>query len=596
MSTATQTRRGFLQSVGLGTLSALFSGCAENASVSVGRLGGRRPNVVLVMTDDQGYGDLACLGNPIIKTPNIDQLYARSIHLTDFHVNPTCSPTRASLMTGRYCNATGVWHTVMGRSLLRRDEVTLGDCFKTAGYRTGLFGKWHLGDNYPFRPWVRGFDDVLIHGGGAIGNTPDFFGNDYFDDAYSDRGTPEPFRGYCTDIWFDRAMEFMRACARKDQPFFCYLPTNAAHGPYRVPDQYRQLYEADPNVPNSNFYGMITNIDDNMGKLMGFLKESHLEDNTLLIFLTDNGSAVGEGGRPAFNAGMRGFKGSAYDGGHRVPCFIYWPAGNLVGPKDIDVLTAHIDILPTLVDICDLKRPAGPKLHGTSLKPLLYGRSAEGMDRTLVVDSQRLENLTKWRQCSVMWGHWRLVNGEELFDLAQDPGQQKNIAADHPDVVERLRGEYEKWWRDTSQRGDEYVPIVLGDDAENPTCLTSHDWHDAGTGYPVFDQSQVRRALRSNGFWAVDIARAGRYEIQLRRWPQEVAQPINSAIPTGQAINAVQAKLTVGEIEQTTGVKADDKAATFVVDFNKGPTRLQTWLIEEDGQSRGAYYVYVKRL
>ena len=596
MRTAARTRRDFLKSVGLGTVSVLISGCAGSTSVSTGRRGYRRPNVILVMTDDQGYGDLACLGNPIVKTPNIDELYSRSIHLTDFHVSPTCSPTRASLMTGRYCNATGVWHTVMGRSLLRRDEVTLGDCFKTAGYRTGIFGKWHLGDNYPFRPWVRGFDEALILGGGAIGNTPDFFGIDYFDDTYSDSGKPEPFTGYCTDVWFDRAMAFMSHCAKSNQPFFCYLPTNAAHGPYRVPDKYKQIYEADPNIPNANFYGMITNIDENMGKLMRFLKGNRLEENTLVIFITDNGSAVGEGRRPAFNAGMRGFKGSPYEGGHRVPCFIYWPAGNLVGPKDINVLTAHIDILPTLVDICGLRRPDGPKLHGISLKPLLYDRSTDWTGRALVVDSQRVENLIKWRQCVVMQGQWRLVNGTELFDVAKDPGQKEDIAAEHAEVVERLRGEYERWWQDISQRGGEYVPIVLGHDAENPTCLTSHDWHDAQTGYPVFDQSQVRRAVRSNGFWAVDVARAGRYEIQLRRWPRELDQPINGSIPDGQAISAVQARLTIGRIEQTMAVKADDKAAVFTVDLDQGPAKLQSWLIEKDGQSRGAYYVYVRRL
>ncbi|HUV63924.1 MAG TPA: arylsulfatase [Sedimentisphaerales bacterium] len=596
MCASAKTRRDFFKSVGLGTASLFVTGCVGNTPVSAEKSGGKRPNVVLVMTDDQGYGDIACLGNRMIKTPNIDELYSRSVRLTDFHVSPTCSPTRASLMTGRYCNATGVWHTVMGRSLLRRDEVTLGDCFKASGYRTAVFGKWHLGDNYPFRPQERGFDEVLIHGGGAIGNTPDYFGNDYFDDTYFHGDKPEKFTGYCTDVWFDRTMSFIKDCAQNDRPFFCYIPTNAAHGPYRVAEDYKQPYDADPNVPNANFYGMITNIDDNMGRLVRFLKDNHLQDNTLLIFMTDNGSAVGAPRGKGFNAGMRGFKGSEYEGGHRVPCFIYWPGGGLTGPRDIDTLTAHIDILPTLVDICGLKRPAGPKLHGVSLKPLLYGRPGDWKDRAIVVDSQRMENLIKWRQCSVMEGHWRLVNGKELYNINKDPGQEEDIAADHPEVVERLRGEYEKWWQEIAQRGDEYVPTVLGHDAENPTCLTSHDWHDANTGYPVFDQSQVRRAVKSNGFWAVDVARAGRYEVQLRRWPREVDQPIDNSIPGGEAINAVQARLTIGNIEQTTAVNSGDKAAIFSVNLEQGPATLQTWLIDEDGQSRGAYYVYVRRL
>ena len=592
MRALAKTRRDFLKLVGAGAASWFVGGCAGNHSTSA-RGNGKRPNVVLVMTDDQGYGDLACLGNPIVKTPHIDAMYSRSVRLADFHVGPTCSPTRASLLTGRYCNATGVWHTVMGRSLLRKDEVTLGDCFRASGYRTAAFGKWHLGDNYPFRPQDRGFDEVLIHGGGAIGNTPDYFGNDYFDDTYFHGDQPEQSTGYCTDVWFDNVMRFMKGCAREDRPFFCYVPTNAAHGPWRVADKYKQLYESDTAKQVANFYGMITNIDENMGRLMRFLKDNALEDNTILIFMTDNGSTFA-----AFKAGMRGSKGSEYEGGHRVPCFISWPAGGLVGPRDVDVVTAHIDILPTLVDLCDLKRPAGPALHGLSLKPLLYGRSGRWKERAIVTDSQRMENLIKWRKCSVMQGRWRLVNGKELYRLDTDPGQKKDIAADHPDAVERLRGEYEKWWREVSSRGDEYVPIVLGHEAQNPTCLTSHDWHDAGTGYPVFDQSQVRRAVRSNGFWAVDVARAGRYEIELRRWPREADQPINGSLSGGfgQAIKAVKARLTVGGMERTKAVESGDKAAVFSVDLEPGPARLQSWLVEEDGQSRGAYYVYVRRL
>jgi arylsulfatase A-like enzyme len=588
-----KTRRDFLKLVGTGAASWFVGGCTESHLTSTDKVNNKRPNVVLVMTDDQGYGDLSCTGNPIVKTPNIDTLYARSVRLADFHVSPTCSPTRASLLTGRYCNATGVWHTVMGRSLLREDEVTLGDCFRASGYRTAIFGKWHLGDNYPFRPQDRGFDEVLIHGGGAIGNTPDYFGNDYFDDTYFHGDQLERCTGYCTDVWFDHAMQFMKGCAGEDRPFFCYMPTNAAHGPYRVAEKYSQLYDSDTKRQIANFYGMITNIDENMGRLISFLKDNSLEDNTILIFMTDNGSAM-----RAFSAGMKGSKGSEYEGGHRVPCFIYWPAGGLVGPRDVNEVTAHIDILPTLLDLCDLKRPSGPAVHGASLRPLLYSGSGQWKKRAVVVDSQRMENLIKWRKCSVMQERWRLVNGKELYRLDTDPGQKNDIAADHPDVVERLRGEYETWWREISERGDEYVPIVLGHEAQNPTCLTSHDWHDAGTGYPVFDQSQVRRAVRSNGFWAVDVARAGRYEIELRRWQREVDQPISGSIPGsfGQAIKAVKAKLMVGGMEQTKAVESDDKAAVFSVTLKPGPARLQSWLVEEDGQSRGAYYVYVRRL
>ncbi|MHC4485640.1 MAG: arylsulfatase [Planctomycetota bacterium] len=408
-----KTRRGFLQAIGLGAGSLLMPGCMSTPK-GLKPKGGKRPNVVLVMTDDQGYGDLGCHGNPIIQTPNLDKLYMQSVRLTDFHVGPTCSPTRAALMTGHYCNRTGVWHTVMGRSLLRKDEVTMGDVFSGAGYPTGIFGKWHLGDNYPFRPQDRGFGEVLIHGGGGVGNTPDYWGNDYFDDTYLHNGRRKEFRGYCTDVWFNVAMKFMEA--NKDRPFFCYIPTNAPHSPYNVADEYIKPY-LDKGLPErqARFYGMVTNIDDNMARLMHRLGELDLEENTILIFMTDNGTSGG-----SYSAGMRGKKGSEYDGGHRVPCFIRWPRGGLTGPGDIDRLTAHVDILPTLIELCGLKSPRGVKLDGDSLVPLLMGRDGSWPDRTLITDSQRIEHPEKWRKSAVMTDRWRLVNGTELLPLLKN--------------------------------------------------------------------------------------------------------------------------------------------------------------------------------
>ncbi len=328
-----QTRRRFLGALSAAALGGSVQRSAppepvEGSALAQPQRGDRAPNVVLVLTDDQGYGDLACLGNPILQTPNIDSLHRQSLRLTDFHVGPTCAPTRAALMTGRYCNRTGVWHTVMGRSLLRRDEVTMADVFAAGGYRTGVFGKWHLGDNYPYRPQERGFHEVLVHGGGGVGQTPDYWGNRYFDDAYWHNGVPEKQKGYCTDVWFEAALRFIET--NRDRPFFAYIATNAPHSPYNVAEKYSGLY-AGKDVPNANFYGMITNIDENVGRLQSKLKALGLEENTILIFMTDNGTAAGFQGKRAFNAGMRGNKGSEYDGGHRVPCFIRWPAGGLGG-------------------------------------------------------------------------------------------------------------------------------------------------------------------------------------------------------------------------------------------------------------------------
>ncbi len=538
--------------------------------------GAKKPNVVLVMTDDQGYGDLRCLGNKLMVTPNLDKLHAQSVRFTNFHVDPTCSPTRSALMTGRYSSRTGVWHTIMGRSLLHRDEVTVGDVFAASGYATGMFGKWHLGDNYPFRPEDHGFQEVLRHGGGGVGQAPDWWGNDYFDDTYWHNGTPKPFKGYCTDVFFDGALRFIEA--NKDKPFFAYIPTNAPHGPYRVAEKYSAIYKRKGvKGGRANFWGMITNIDENMGRLMAKLKALGLEENTILIFLTDNGTSAGS------SAGMRGRKGSEYDGGHRVPFFVRWP-GKIGEPRDMGNLAAHIDVLPTLIDLCGLKKPERVPFDGASLRPLLEGKP-DWPDRTLFVHSQRIEHPQKWRKSAVMTERWRLVNGKQLFDVKADPAQKKNVAAAHPDVVKKLRQAYGGWWESLSTRFGEYCRIVLGNDADNPTRLSSHDWH---TPRVPWHQGAVRNTRSYlNGPWAVEIERAGRYEFTLCQMAAEAKFPIQ----------ADQARLKIGDVEATAAIPKGAASVTIAVDLKPGKAMLQTWLTDtKKNKSRGAYYVYVKRL
>ena len=583
-----QSRRQFLKTVGFaaassGTLSIL-TGCGGMSKTNAAER--KRPNVVLVMTDDQGYGDLGCYGNPVIQTPNLDSLYTQSIRLTDFHVGPTCSPTRAALMTGHYCNRTGVWHTIMGRSLLRKDEVTIADVFSASGYRTAIFGKWHLGDNYPFRPQDRGFGEVLIHGGGGVGQGPDYWGNDYFDDTYFHNGKPKKFEGYCTDIWFDGAMKFIEA--NKARPFFSYIPTNAPHGPYNVADKYSKPYR-DKGVEKNqaDFYGMITNIDENMGRLMRRLKELGLEENTILIFMTDNGTSGG------YSGGMRGKKGSEYEGGHRVPCFIRWPDGGLTGGIDVDRLTAHIDLLPTLIGLCGLKKPRGVKFDGDSIVQLLRREDKSWPERILITDSQRIEHPEKWRKSAVMTDKWRLINGKELYDIKADPEQKSDIADRNPQTVEKLRKAYENWWMDVSGRFDEYCETILGSDKQNPTRLMSHDWH---TEKVPWNQGAVRSGMQANGFWAVEIERDGRYQFELRRWAKELDVGINDPIEGGKAITVTEARIKIADQDVTVPVSRNARAVTFDLRLRAGKTRLQTWFLDNRGNSRGAYYVYVKRL
>jgi arylsulfatase A-like enzyme len=566
------------------------------------------PNVVFVITDDQGYGDLGCHGNDVIQTPNIDKLYTESTRFTDYHVGPTCAPTRAGLMTGRYCNCTGVWHTIGGRSLLREDETTVADFFKAAGYRTGMFGKWHLGDNYPFHPHNRGFDTAVYHGGGGVHQTPDYWGNTYFNDTYFRNGAPEKFRGYCTDIWFDEAKKFIEDCG--DNPFFCYIPTNAPHGPFNIADPYRELYNNN-DLPGQRdrFYGMITNIDENVGLMRDYLREKGLEENTIFIFMTDNGTANGcnldrdSYVTDGFNGGLRGKKGSEYDGGHRVPFIFHWPAGEYTEGRDIDTLIANIDFLPTLCDLCDvpISEEAMARINGISVKPLIEGTDT-WEDRVIVTDSQRVENPIKWRKCATMNQRWRLVNGEELYDINVDREQRNNVADQHPDVVAELREHYEGWWELVSDRFGEDVPIIIGSEHEPVSAITTHDWHNEESK-AAWNQAMIRNGMECNGRWAIDVAESGDYTFELRRWPREEDRAIIDSIPGkltpyygGKAINVNTARIKVSGKEQSQSIGPEDKGIAFTYTLEAGETSLETELTDGNGLSLGAYYVYAEKV
>ncbi|NBU42109.1 MAG: hypothetical protein EBS51_15190, partial [Planctomycetia bacterium] len=359
----------------------------------------RQPNVVYIITDDQGYGDIAAHGNPVVKTPHLDRLRDQSVRLTEYHVSPTCSPTRAALMTGRHEFRSGVTHTILERERLALAATTLPQLLKSAGYTTGIFGKWHLGDEDAYQPGRRGFDRSFIHGGGGIGQTypgscGDAPGNTYFDPFIRSDGTFVKTRGYCTDVFFNEATAWMDACRKAGTPFFCYVATNAPHAPYDCPPgsdagPLARLEEAGlsqgPRPPREQvaaFYGMIENIDSNVGRLLRQLDDWGIADDTLVVFTTDNGTAAGHG---VFNDGMKGAKGTPHRGGTRVPSFWRWP-GTLPAGVDVPAVAAHIDVLPTLCEIAGAAIPAdlAPRLEGRSLVPLLRDSSAPWPDRPLV--------------------------------------------------------------------------------------------------------------------------------------------------------------------------------------------------------------------
>lgn len=580
----------------------------------------RKPNVILVLTDDQGYGDFSCHGNPILKTPNLDRLHDQSLRLTDFHVAPMCTPTRGQLMTGQDALHNGAYCVCSGRTFLRPGIPTMPEIFAAAGYRTAIFGKWHLGDNYPHRPQDRGFQETLCHPSWGITSTPDYWNNDYFDDYFRHNGRPVRYPGYCTDVWFDEAMKWIKACRERNEPFLAYLAVNAPHGPFFVPEKHRRPY-AQLGRETASFLGMVANIDENMGKLDAMLQETGLRDNTILIFLNDNG---GTGGVKLYNAGLRGAKASLYDGGHRAACFLRWPAGALHRPCDLGALTQCQDLLPTLIELCGLPAPDQARFDGASLARLLQGREQPELSRRMLViqfGGLFQTDPQPW-DAAVLCNQWRLVQGKELYNIQSDPGQHNDVASRHPDIVARLRVHYSAWWARVEPTLRDFVPITLGSDREDPACLTSVDWLASkqvasGQDYDVRQLGDLKTPVAAlpggrpnplyNGPWNVLVERAGDYEISLRRWPVEADAPITAGLPgfrggdgdfpEGKALPIVRARLRIGTQDRSMPVVPNQKAATFTLRLAAGKTTLQTWFYDaSDKELCGAFYVYVHRL
>jgi arylsulfatase A-like enzyme len=572
-------------------ITILISALLCSAAVSVSA---EKPNIILIMTDDQGYGDLGCHGNPILKTPHLDRLHGESVRLTDFHVSSFCTPTRAALMTGRYPGRTGAYRTSSGRTMMHTDEKTIADVFGANGYATGMVGKWHLGDNAPHRPQDRGFQDVVWHRCGGIGQASDYWGNDYFDDTYERNGRFEKFKGYCTDVWFAEAMRFIEENQRR--PFFLYLAPNAPHSPHRVDPEWSQPYRGKADWGRGpEFYGMIANIDHNLGLLRERLDDLGLSENTILIFMTDNGTANGakfEGltseAVQGYNAGMRGKKSSVYEGGHRVPFFMHWPAGGLAVGRDDSSLQAHIDVLPTLAELCGLPVPESHRPDGVSFAARLKDPEARSPRDHLVVQFQGGANFREapkaWEHTCILKGRWRLINGSELYDLDRDPAQRNDVSASNPERVEELRGLYPPFWESVSPRMTP-VSIDMGNPTDNPTELCSQDWY-MPRGNPPWNFGQIGKLPKVSGPWMVNVRKAGRYRLTLRQWPAIADKPVA----------AVRAKIRIAGQEMEAGVEPGATGVVFEMELPAGKSKLQTWLFDEKGKAGGAYFTEVEAL
>ena len=462
-------------------LVASLLACAafSHAAAPAKPIAGAQPNILFILTDDQGYGDISAHGNPILKTPHLDRLRAEGVRFTDFHVSPTCSPTRSALFTGRHEFKNGITHTVLERERMTLAATTLPQVLQSAGYTTGIFGKWHLGDEAEYQPNRRGFDEVYIHGGGGIGqiypgSCGDAPGNTYFDPTLLHNGKFVKNTGYCTDLFYAQATKWIDTQRQAKKPFFAYIPTNTPHGPYTARPEDRALYEGKGLDPNTeNFFGMIHNIDQNIGQLLARLDEWGIAQDTLIIFMNDNGG-IAAAGVKVFNAGMRGHKGTAWLGGTRANSFWRWPG--TLPPADCGVLSAHIDFFPTLAAIAGAKVPAAvaqSQIEGRSLVPVLQNPAAKLPDRYQFTHQGRWPKLSdpneaKFKVAAVRNTRWAMVseNGGrtpnwQLFDLSVDYGQKNNVFAQHPEVVKELGAAFDQWW-------SECLPLMVNEKAMGP--------------------------------------------------------------------------------------------------------------------------------
>jgi arylsulfatase len=561
--------------------------CATLLTGWVPEVQAERPNVLIVLTDDQGYGDVSAHGNPVLRTPNLDRLRAESVRLADFHAAPMCTPTRGQLLSGVDAVRNGATSVTGGRSFLRPGLPTMPELFASAGYRTGIFGKWHLGDNHPHRPMDKGFQEAVYHLGWGFTSAPEF-ANTLFDGRFFHNGVEKRFTGHCTDFWFNQAMAWMRRRHEAGEPFLCYLATNAPHAPHVVADRYSEPYQGKGPAA---FFGMIVQIDENISKLDAFLRETGLRDNTIVVFMTDNG---GTAGVKLFNAGLRAGKTTYYEGGHRVPCWFRWPQGGLGEPRDLDGPTQVQDVLPTLLDFCGIAPPESARFDGVSLADLLRGRAKRLADRKLVVQYSRA-TLEKW-QCAVIWNQWRLVHGDELYDVRADRAQERDLAQTHPEIVRALRDHYEAWWAGVADLAGRFVPTSLGAEAQPRVTLTSSDWQDVYAD----NAGHVRRAEGGprGGPWNVNVERPGTYEITLRRWPREVDAPLNSSYDeAGRALPIAEAVVSVAGKQQAAPAPPGARSVSLRLTLPAGPTPLRGWFRDSQGQDLcGAFYAEVRRL
>jgi arylsulfatase len=554
----------------------------------------QQPNVLLILIDDQGYGDVGYHNNPHIITPTIDSLANSGIRFTDFYVSPRCAPTRAALMTGRHAEKTGVFHVTDGGYNLAASETTMAEYFKAAGYQTGIFGKWHIGDHYPYLPEEQGFDYSLIHRGGAVGQIADHPDNywdmtiplaerkqNYFNPTlYLNREVVKT-EGYIADIFTDHAIQFIEE--QQDDPFFVYLPYNTPHDPYQAPQKYLDMYQDLPadGLDSTNghshrlsdyeaaqyVYAMMTNMDDNIQRVLQKLQELDLQENTVIAFLSDNGPA-----QYRYNDNLRGKKGMLYEGGIRVPAFINYAGlegGEFKRPA------AHYDILPTLASLCNLD----------------LEDNIDGLD-LMSKEDQRLQNrsifiresnyMQLYQEMMVRKGDYKLValeGGEqpvlELYNLKDDPSEKNDLREEQPEQFTALKNDLDQWYDELMTAENlEILPIYIGTEQENPVRLSRHEVVDSyASGW--FSKNYL-------GYYLLQVTTPGTYDFKLT-FRDTIQTPGRLEMKVGP----VGSRVSIEEVPVTSYTFKD-------VQLKPGEHVFQTWF-QNKNEVISPFYVEIEK-
>ncbi len=579
----------------------LFAACTQNTSTE----STNKPNVILVMTDDQGIGDFGFTGNPYIKTPNIDKLASQSLNLTNFYVSPVCAPTRSSLMTGRFYERTGIYDTYNGGATMSNSEITIAEILKEKGYTTGIFGKWHLGDNYPYRPIDQGFDVAAVHRAGGMGQPGDvlnYYSGDssYFNPVLFKNGKPAQTKGYCSDVFTEELIDFIQINRKDNQekPFFAYLAFNAPHTPLQLPEEYYNLYkdlefdadsfavfdEAVVNMTSVEIeaarkvYGMVTNIDDNIGKLVQLLKDEGIYENTILVFLTDNGPQHNR-----YKMGLRERKSSVFGGGVRVPCFVHYPE-KYKERKELDATIAHIDLLPSILDLCGLEK-VGHEIDGLSILSVENNDYSAFENRTLFYEWGR-GYPRKYRNFAALRGNYKLVGNTgresgiedfELFDVKNEPREKNNILNENLGIANSLKAGMDEWYDEiiSEENNNKTFPACIGTPYENPVILNRND----AKGTPVAWTNE-----NVLNYWDIRVKEDGIFNITCH-----FLNPINES-------GSVYLKMYPYHLEEKCSQSIMSEWTFENVKIRKGDYRFEPYFQTQKRKLIFPFYVTVERL